>query len=76
MTAIYIVVKRMGGIEKPYEYCKKALEGKAVVTANKALLAYHRYELQELAMHTPFQFEVAVAGGSYNKCFKRWIKCK
>jgi homoserine dehydrogenase len=34
-----------------------------VVTANKALLAYHRYELQELAGLIPFEFEAAVAGG-------------
>ena len=61
---IDIVVELMGGIEKPYEIVKKALEkGKAVVTANKALLAYHRYELQELANDTPFEFEAAVAGG-------------
>jgi homoserine dehydrogenase len=54
----------MGGIEKPYEIVKRALEnGKAVVTANKALLAYHRYELQELAGDSPFEFEAAVAGG-------------
>ncbi|AXK47955.1 homoserine dehydrogenase [Aliarcobacter trophiarum LMG 25534] len=61
---IDIVVELMGGIEKPYEIVKKALEnGKSVVTANKALLAYHRYELQELASDTPFEFEAAVAGG-------------
>ena len=54
----------MGGIEKPYEIVKRALEnGKSVVTANKALLAYHRYELQELAGDSPFEFEAAVAGG-------------
>ncbi|AYJ81050.1 homoserine dehydrogenase [Aliarcobacter cryaerophilus ATCC 43158] len=62
--SIDIVVELMGGIEKPYEIVKRALEnGKAVVTANKALLAYHRYELQELASDTPFEFEAAVAGG-------------
>ena len=62
--SIDIVVELMGGVEKPYEIVKKALEkGKAVVTANKALLAYHRYELQELASNTPFEFEAAVAGG-------------
>ena len=53
----------MGGIEKPYEIVKKLLKGKAVVTANKVLLAYHRYELQELAGDIPFEFEAAVAGG-------------
>jgi len=62
--SIDIVVELMGGIEKPYEVVKKALEkGKAVVTANKALLAYHRYELQDLAGDTPFEYEAAVAGG-------------
>jgi len=63
-SSIDIVVELMGGVEEPYKIVKKALEnGKAVVTANKALLAYHRYELQELAGATPFEFEAAVAGG-------------
>ena len=62
--SIDIVVELMGGIDKPYEIVKKALlKGKAVVTANKALLAYHRYELQELAGDIPCEFEAAVAGG-------------
>jgi homoserine dehydrogenase len=62
--SIDIIVELMGGIEKPFEVVKKALEnGKAVVTANKALLAYHRYELQDLAGETPFEYEAAVAGG-------------
>ena len=62
--SIDIVVELMGGVEKPYEVVRKALEsGKAVVTANKALLAYHRYELQEIAGDTAFEFEAAVAGG-------------
>jgi len=62
--SIDIVVELMGGVEKPFSVVKKALEkGKAVVTANKALLAYHRYELQECAGDTPFEFEAAVAGG-------------
>ncbi|CAI8224630.1 MAG: homoserine dehydrogenase [Sulfurovum sp.] len=62
--SIDIVVELMGGVEKPYEIVKKALQkGKAVVTANKALLAYHRYELQEIAGDTAFEYEAAVAGG-------------
>jgi len=62
--SIDIVVELMGGIDKPNEIVRKALlKGKAVVTANKALLAYHRYELQELAGDIPFEFEAAVAGG-------------
>ncbi|MCW8838938.1 MAG: homoserine dehydrogenase [Thiovulaceae bacterium] len=61
---IDIVVELMGGVEEPYAVVKKALEnGKAVVTANKALLAYHRYELQDLAKDNAFLYEAAVAGG-------------
>jgi homoserine dehydrogenase len=61
---IDIVVELMGGVEEPYALVKKALEkGKAVVTANKALLAYHRYELQELAGDIPFMYEASTAGG-------------
>jgi len=61
---IDIVVELMGGVEGPFDLVKKALEnGKAVVTANKALLAYHRYELQELAGELAFEFEASVAGG-------------
>ncbi|HFB53115.1 MAG TPA: homoserine dehydrogenase [Sulfurimonas autotrophica] len=61
---IDIVVELMGGVEEPFEVVKRALEsGKAVVTANKALLAYHRYELQDLAGNIPFEFEASVAGG-------------
>jgi len=62
--SIDIVVELMGGVEDAFEVVKKALQkGKAVVTANKALLAYHRYELQEIAGDTAFEFEAAVAGG-------------
>jgi len=61
---IDIVVELMGGVERPYEVVKQALaNGKAVVTANKALLAYHRYELQELAGDIPFMYEASTAGG-------------
>ncbi len=62
--SIDIVVELMGGVEAPYAVVKKALKsGKAVVTANKALLAYHRYELQDIAKDIPFEFEASVAGG-------------
>ncbi|RXJ98074.1 homoserine dehydrogenase [Arcobacter sp. CECT 8986] len=62
--SIDIIVELMGGVEKPYEIVKKALANKkAVVTANKALLAYHRYELEEFAQDIPFEYEAAVAGG-------------
>ena len=61
---IDVVVELMGGIEGPFEVVKAALlKGKAVVTANKALLAYHRYELQDLAGDLAFEYEAAVAGG-------------
>jgi homoserine dehydrogenase len=61
---IDIVVELMGGVEEPYALVKKALEnGKAVVTANKALLAYHRYELQTIAGDIPLMYEASTAGG-------------
>ena len=61
---IDIVVELMGGVEEPFAVVKRALKsGKAVVTANKALLAYHRYELQEIAQDKAFEFEASVAGG-------------
>ncbi|HIP50855.1 MAG TPA: homoserine dehydrogenase [Campylobacterales bacterium] len=61
---IDIVVELMGGVEEPYELVKQALEnGKAVVTANKALLAYHRYELQTIAGDIPLMYEASTAGG-------------
>jgi homoserine dehydrogenase len=62
--SIDIVVETMGEINKAYNVVKKALKnGKPVVTANKALLAYHRYELQEIAGDIAFEYEAAVAGG-------------
>ena len=61
---IDIVVELMGGVEEPYRLVKRALQnGKAVVTANKALLAYHRYELQEIAGEIPLMYEASTAGG-------------
>ena len=63
-SEIDIVVELMGGVDEPFEVVKRALEsGKAVVTANKALLAYHRYELQTLAKDIAFEYEASVAGG-------------
>ena len=63
-SEIDIVVELMGGVEEPFEVVKRALNsGKAVVTANKALLAYHRYELADMAKDIAFEYEAAVAGG-------------
>ena len=63
-SEIDIVVELMGGVEEPYKIVKKALaNNKSVVTANKALLAYHRYELQEIAGNLPLFYEASVAGG-------------
>lgn len=61
---IDVVVELMGGIEEPFEVVKRALKNKkAVVTANKALLAYHRYELADIAKDIAFEYEASVAGG-------------
>ena len=62
--SIDIVVELMGGVDEPFKVVKKALiSNKAVVTANKALLAYHRYDLQEIAGEIPIGYEASVAGG-------------
>ncbi|MRJ06346.1 MAG: homoserine dehydrogenase [Epsilonproteobacteria bacterium] len=59
-----VVVELMGGVEEAYKVVKSALShGKPVITANKALLAYHRFELQQIAGELPFQYEASVGGG-------------
>lgn len=61
---IDVYVELMGGVEQPYEIVSQILKRKkAVVTANKAMLAYHRYALQKLAQTTPFGYEASVGGG-------------
>jgi homoserine dehydrogenase len=64
---IDIVVEVIGGSDGPaYALVKKALEnGKHVVTANKALLAHHGFELATLAEknNVSLCYEAAVAGG-------------
>lgn len=61
---IDVYVELMGGVEKPYKIVSEILKKKKpVVTANKAMLAYHRYALQNLAKDVAFGFEASVAGG-------------
>jgi homoserine dehydrogenase len=61
---IDIVVELMGGVEEPKEVVQRSLKnGRSVVTANKALLAYHRYELEELCLDNTLAYEASVAGG-------------
>ncbi len=63
-SEVDIVIELMGGVDRAYEVVKRALElKKPVVTANKALLAYHRYELQTIAKDVPLFYEASVAGG-------------
>ncbi len=62
--SIDVVVELMGGVDFPYSVVKEALKNsKSVVTANKAMLAYHRSELEELAKNLHFGYEASVAGG-------------
>lgn len=59
-----VVLELMGGVDEAYTIVKRALQNKKpVVTANKALLAYHRYELKDIAGDTPIGYEASVAGG-------------
>jgi homoserine dehydrogenase len=61
---IDVYVELMGGVEGAYSVVKEILErGKSVVTANKAMLAYHRYDLQKAAKEVTIGFEASVAGG-------------
>ncbi|OFW96317.1 MAG: homoserine dehydrogenase [Alphaproteobacteria bacterium RIFCSPHIGHO2_12_FULL_45_9] len=66
-TDVDAVVEVMGGDGDPaLSLVKTALQNKkAVVTANKALLAYHGAELAQIAEEnkTPLLYEAAVAGG-------------
>lgn len=62
-----VVIELMGGDGDPaYSLVKNSLQnGKAVITANKALLAHHGVELAKIAEQNNAQlfFEAAVAGG-------------
>ena len=63
---IQIIIEVMGGNEPALAYIKKALsQKKHVVTANKAVIATHRSELQELAEKNQVNlyFEASVGGG-------------
>lgn len=63
---IQIIVELIGGIDQAYEYIKNALNGKKhVVTANKALIATHGEELEQLARinGVRLMYEASVGGG-------------
>ena len=62
-----VVVELVGGADGPALALSRAAlgAGKALVTANKAMIAHHGLELAELAeaRGVPLKFEAAVAGG-------------
>lgn len=61
---IDIVVELIGGVELAKTVVEKSLKNnKHVVTANKALLAYHRNYLSSLATKSVLAYEASVAGG-------------
>ncbi len=63
---ISVVVELMGGMEPARSYIERAIEaGKAVVTANKEVMAHHGPDLLELARRrgVDVYFEAAVGGG-------------
>ncbi|TLD82231.1 homoserine dehydrogenase [Helicobacter sp. MIT 05-5293] len=61
---IDVVIELMGGIDLAYDIAQKVLRAnKAFVTANKAMLAYHRYDIQPLAKDLAIGFEASVCGG-------------
>ncbi|PAF50903.1 homoserine dehydrogenase [Helicobacter sp. 13S00401-1] len=62
--SIEVIVELIGGVELPYEIALRALKsGKAFVTANKAMLAYHRYDLEKQCKNSAIGFEASVCGG-------------
>jgi homoserine dehydrogenase len=65
-ASIGVVIELMGGMEPARTYIERAIDGgKAVVTANKEVMAYHGPELLELARErgVDVYFEAAVGGG-------------
>ena len=61
---IDIFVELMGGVDTAFSAVKSLLaRAKPVISANKAMLAHHRYELAALAKNTFFGYEASVAGG-------------
>lgn len=61
---IEIVVELIGGVEYPFEIAQKVFASKkALITANKAMLAYHAQDLIEISSGLPFGFEASVCGG-------------
>ena len=61
---IDIVIELAGGIDIPYKIVKQSLlNKKSVITANKAMLAYHRDELENIKGDLSFGYEASVAGG-------------
>ncbi|ANV98081.1 hypothetical protein BBW65_04375 [Helicobacter enhydrae] len=62
--AISIVVELIGGIEYPFDLAKRVFaKNKALVSANKAMLAHHMRDLMECAKNAPIGFEASVCGG-------------
>jgi homoserine dehydrogenase len=65
-SSIAIVVELMGGMEPARTYLERAIDaGKAVVTANKEVMAHHGPDLLERARErgVDVYFEAAVGGG-------------
>lgn len=61
---IEVIIELMGGVNFAYEIAQKTLRaGKGLVTANKAMLAYHRCQIASLAGSLPVGFEASVCGG-------------
>ena len=65
-SEISIVIESIGGLSPAYEYTKALLAvGKSVVTSNKAVVAPHGKELQEIAAknNAKYMYEASVGGG-------------
>ena len=65
-SEVSIAIECIGGLSPAYEYTKALLaSGKSVVTSNKAVVAAHGRELQEIASqnNSTYMYEASVGGG-------------
>ena len=63
---VRVVVETIGGVGVALDFTRRSLRaGKSVVTSNKELVAYHGYELTQLAREkgVNYLFEASVGGG-------------
>ena len=73
-SEIDVVIELMGGVEFAYTIAQSALKAKkAFITANKAMLAYHRSDIAPLANGLPVGFERVMRWHTYYTRFNEYF---